>query len=207
MRHVIQSALGAVTLFGCHPEMPELPTDERPPIQTTADEIGDSNGDGIEDALQSFLFGYEDNGQPFFVVLNGPGLPAVTTNLWVVGYGGGVYEPESENTWFDPWAPMVPYIVDGVTIGYAFRNIRDAKYEIVVVDANSFEPYEGEGWGNLELGLTPWDDTRFVVTHVDGASCPSGGRESTHFLFAVQNRFIAPLTQGLAPPDEACLVE
>lgn len=179
---------------------------DRPLEMTVTDQQGgDSNEDGLEDTFQSFGFGVEDGGEPYLVIFDNPGLPANTLNLWLVGYGGEAYEPEAVNTWFDPWAPLVPYVVDGVRTGWAFRQMRDSLYQAVAVDAAGFTPYDGEGWQNVALGLTPWDDDRFVVYHVDGADCPEGGRESVHLLWEVRDGSVLPLTDGIAPPDPTCL--
>jgi|GEM_PF-5807497 len=180
------------------------PGDEEETVETTAGPDGDSNGDGLEDIYQSFGFGYDPSGHPYFVVFDGPALPPVQSDLWLVGYGGGVYVPEAENTWFEPWAPLVPYTVDKVRTGWAFANMREGRYEVVPVDASSFGPYDGAGWGNPELGLTPYDFSQFTVVRVDGANCPDGGRESTHYLFEVRDGYILPLTQGIAPADPYC---
>ena len=169
------------------------------------DNDGDSNNDGVEDVYQSFGFGTENGSEPYLVIFDNVGLPAVNSNLWLVGYGGGVYESDAANTWFDPWAPLVPYMVEDVRTGWAFRQMRDSLYQTVAVDATSFMAYGAAGWQDVGLGLTSWDDERYVVHHLDGANCPEGSRESTHYLWEVRDGIVLPLTQGIAPPDPTCL--
>ena len=173
------------------------------PEEITGDGLadGDSNGDGLADVLQSFGFGY-DGGNVYFVTFDNRGLPPDTSDLWLVGQGGRAYEPDAVNVWLDPWLPLVPYYgVGGGRTGWAFPVMRDALYEVVVVDVNSFQPDSLAGLGDPALGRTTYDDPQFLVTVIDGADCA----QSTRYLWEVNNGFALPLSQGITPSDPNCL--
>jgi hypothetical protein len=222
MRHLVVSSL-LIPLIACYGEpgedglnaSPNLSVvEETDPAQAavvTGDDSDpdDSNGDGIDDDMQSYGPGYESDGSPYWVIFQSGAWPAYTDNMGLVGYGGGAYGTV-DNDWQNSWAPLVDYMVDGVVIGKAFRNIRDGKYEVNCVDLGGpdrepFEPYQGEGWCYPEEGITGSDDTEWLTTHIDGEDCPGGGRESTHYLFWVEEGVIKKLTDGIAPPDPHCI--
>lgn len=197
MRNVFLSLVMSTLAVGCYKPAPMIaPRDA---------DGSDLNADGVKDSDQSIGVGHDDAGEPYVVFFAGPQLPAVTTNLWLVGYGGGKYQ-SSDNDWFDPWAPLVPFMTaDQKLVGYAFLNIREGDYEVVPVDAAGFEPYELEGWTDPLLGMLPGDDPDFIVRHVDGPNCPvEEQRISYHYGFYRVGNEIYGLGDSIAPPDPSC---
>lgn len=189
MRQFMVSSLFATTLAACYkddeeglspsPDLNAVDSDQAAGgLEVTGDtsDPDDSNGDGVDDVMQSVGPGYESDGSPYWVVFNGATFPAYTDNLGVVGYGGGAYGTDDDgNDWSDSWAPLVDFNVDGVTVGKAFRNIRDGKYEINCADLGGadrdpFELYVAEGW--CVPAVEGMDDPDWFTTHVDGADCP-----------------------------------
>jgi hypothetical protein len=180
----------AALATACHPA-PEAP------IQTRSN-AGDSNQDNVQDVDQSFGFGYDDRGNLYLTIWNGPKFGMVT-EPWMAGYGNMTYSG-SPNGWEDPFAKMVDYRVDQAVVGKAWANIRDGQYEVACrsLDAQLGQP---DGWCNLGLDRRPGDDMSFMHFQIDGdASCP---RNSWHLLFEVYGGDLYEI-DPLAAPDPTC---
>lgn len=192
MRSFLFVSIFALTV-GCYRPMPTAPVE-------THSNGGDSNGDGIQDSNQSIGRGHQEgNGQPYVVYFTGPQLPGDRTNLWQIGFGCSVYDSNMTDDWETPCVPLVPYMVDGVTIGYAFVDIREGTYEGVPFDAN------GGNFANLEQLEVTGDEAGFIVTHVDGQDCPVDEQLTAfHYGFRRVGDDIVPLGESVAPPDPDC---
>ncbi len=172
------------------------------PIEPTGPD-GDSNDDGLPDEYQSIGVGYEGN-EPYVVFFTGPHLPPFTADLRWIGLGCSMYDGGLDDDWEVPCAPLVPYKVNGVTVGYAFRNIREGIHEGNIVDADSFS-INGGGWAFPGDGQTEFDDPDFFVRHVDGPNCPVDQQRTViHYGFTRVGLAIIGLGESVAPPDPAC---
>lgn len=165
----------------------------------------DLDGNGYDDALQSFVVAWTEEFGAVLFAKPGAQLPGGTADgqdLALYGYGNELYS-NAENGWETEFFPMVPVYsaVDGALIWYGAGGLREGNYEVNCgMDTTDIGLLDG--WCLPGAQETAADVHDILMTVKDGQE--GCWREVTRWAFEVQDGWVDPLVTRLSDPDPNC---